>query len=248
MDGTEFWIAAVIAAIFVGLGKGGVPVVSALAVPTLALVISPIAAAGLMLPVFIAADIFGLLAYRKNFDVAVFKIMAVAMPTGVLIGYLTANMVSEALVTIILGVIGVSFALSLMWRRNVDRPGLAPQLGRGLFWGGISGFTSFVSHAGAVPYQVFALPLRQAKITFVGTMIVTFAYINVIKLVPYFLLGQLNVANLKTAGLLMIPAVLAVFAAVRLVRIVPEAAFFRIIVWALLILSIKLLWDGVHQI
>lgn len=248
MEGTAFWLAASLAAIFVGMSKGGVPVVSALAVPTLALVISPVVAAGLLLPVYVVADVFGLIAYRKVFDWAVLKIMMVAMPLGVLIGYLTANMVSEALVTIILGMIGTVFAISLMLRGGVEGPPQQPRWSRGLFWGTITGFTSFVSHSGAVPYQVFALPLRQTKLVFAGTVIVAFAYTNMIKLVPYYLLGQLNPANLKTAAILMIPAVLAVFGAVKLVRIVPEKLFFRLIIWALLLLSLKLLWDGIQQI
>jgi hypothetical protein len=43
-----FWLVATFAAIFVGLGKGGLPVVAALAVPSLSLFMSPIAAAGLI--------------------------------------------------------------------------------------------------------------------------------------------------------------------------------------------------------
>ncbi|MGB1360122.1 MAG: sulfite exporter TauE/SafE family protein, partial [Paracoccaceae bacterium] len=55
-----FWGLATLAAVFVGLGKGGLPVVAALAVPSLALIMSPIAAAGLLLPVYIVSDVFAL--------------------------------------------------------------------------------------------------------------------------------------------------------------------------------------------
>ena len=51
MTGWEFWIVAVVAAILTGIGKGGVPIVGSLVVPVLSLVISPVTAAGLMLPV-----------------------------------------------------------------------------------------------------------------------------------------------------------------------------------------------------
>ena len=247
MEGVSFWLAALVASVFVGLGKGGVPVITALAVPVLALVVSPVAAAGLLLPVFIVSDVFGLIAYRKSFDWAVLKIMLIAMPVGVLIGYLTVNIVSEALVTLLLGMIGAIFALSLMLRNPVDAPPRKPRWGPGLFWGVITGFTSFVSHSGGVPYQIFTLPLRMPKIAFVGTVTVAFAYINVIKLIPYYLLGQLSAANLKTAAILMIPAALAVLAGVRLVRVLPEKLFFRLVIWALLLLSLKLIWDGFEQ-
>ena len=51
MEGPAFWLAAVLAAALVGMAKGGLPVVGMLSVPVLALVISPVAAAGLLLPV-----------------------------------------------------------------------------------------------------------------------------------------------------------------------------------------------------
>ena len=248
MDGTAFWIAATLAAACIGLGKGGVPVVSALAVPVLALVISPVAAAGLLLPVFIGADLFGVLTYRKYINWSVLRIMMVAMPLGVLLGYLTVDFVSEALVTVLLGTIGTTFAVSLMFRRSLDDPPAEPRWRPGLFWGTVTGFTSFVSHSGAVPFQVFALPLRMSKLIFAGTVTVGFAYINLIKLVPYYLLGQISLTNMKTAAILMIPAVFAVFSGVLLIRALPERLFFRLVIGALLLLSIKLLWDGANQL
>ena len=63
-----FWLLAVLAAIFVGLGKGGLPVVAVLGVPTLSLVMPTIAAASLLLPVYIVSDIFALYAYRRDYE------------------------------------------------------------------------------------------------------------------------------------------------------------------------------------
>ena len=244
MDGLTFWFMATFAAFCVGMAKGGVPVISAMAVPMMSLVMSPILAAGLLLPVFIVADMFGLYAYRRTFNARVLKIMMVAMPIGVFIGWLTSSYVSEAVVTILIGLIGTSFALTMILRKPVTTGPVEAQVKPGLFWGAVSGFTSFVSHSGATPYQVYALPLGMDKLTFAGTVTVTFAYINLIKLIPYYALGQLSLGNLKTALALMVPAVFGVFVGVKLVKVMPEKLFFRIIIWALLILSIKLIWDG----
>lgn len=244
MEGTAFWIAAVLAAMCVGLGKGGVPVITALSVPMLSLVISPIAAAGLLLPVYIAADIFGLMAYWRSFDRRILAILMVAMPIGVLIGYLTASSVSDALVTLIIGLVGGSFALNMILNKPADGPPQQAGIARGLFWGTITGFTSFVSHSGATPFQVYVLPLRLPKLVFAGTMIVAFSYINAIKLIPYYLLGQLNIQNLQITAYLFAPAIAAVFVGVRLVKILPEKLFFRIVVWMLLLISLRLIWAG----
>ena len=94
MSGWEFWVIAVIAAGLTGVSKGGVPIVGALTVPLLSLVISPVAAAGLMLPVYVVSDWFGLYAYRREFDRRVLMIACVSMTLGVALGWATANLIT----------------------------------------------------------------------------------------------------------------------------------------------------------
>ena len=62
MEGVAFWALAVAAAGLVGMAKGGLPVVGMLAVPLLSLSISPVTAAGLLLPIYVLSDLFGLYA------------------------------------------------------------------------------------------------------------------------------------------------------------------------------------------
>ena len=84
------WVFAVLAAISVGLSKGGLPVISGIAVPLLAQVMSPVQAAGLLLPVYIVSDMFGLWAWRKEFDRRVLMIVAPAAVLGIALGWATA--------------------------------------------------------------------------------------------------------------------------------------------------------------
>ena len=160
MDSVEFWVAAVIAAMLVGAGKGGLPVVGMLGVPVLSLVISPVMAAGLLLPVYVVSDMFGLYAYRHAFDRRVLAIVLPGAVAGIGFGWATAHLVPEAAVTGLVGAIGVVFALNLLLRRQAggDRARSRRQVGPGLFWGAVTGFTSFVSHSGGPPYQVYTLP------------------------------------------------------------------------------------------
>lgn len=244
MDELGFWLAAVLAAALVGMGKGGVPIVGMLAVPVMALVMNPVMAAGMLLPVYVVSDMFGLYAYRHAFDRRVLAILVPGAVVGIGVGWATASVVPEAAVTLLVGVIGLAFALNLILRRPVLAEAKRAELAPGLFWGAVTGFTSFVSHAGAPPYQVYTLPLGMAKAVFAGTSTIAFAIINAVKLVPYYALGQLGLENLEMAAILSIPAVVAVFAGVRLVTVMPERLFFRLVTWALLLISLKLIWDG----
>jgi uncharacterized membrane protein YfcA len=246
MEGLFFWAVALTAAVFVGMGKGGLPVVGMLSVPTLALATSPVTAAGLLLPVYVVSDMFGLWAYRHEFNARVIWIILPGALVGITLGWATATVVPEPLVTLTVGLIGLVFALNLLLRRKKDAPARPADVPRGLFWGVITGFTSFVSHSGGPPFQVYVLPLKLTKTVFAGTSTIAFAIINAVKLIPYWALGQFSPDNLHVAVLLMPVAAMAVFAGVRLVRVLPEALFFKLVTWALLLVSVKLIWDGVH--
>ena len=244
MSGWEFWVVAVIAAVLTGIGKGGVPTVGALTVPVLSLVISPVAAAGLILPVYVVSDWFGLYAYRKAFDKRVLLITCVAMTIGVGIGWATARLIPESYVTVLVGLISVVFALNQLLRKPVTALSRRAEWGPGLFWGTIAGFTSFVSHNGGPPYQVYTLPLGLKKAVFAGTSTIAFTYINAIKLVPYFFLGQINLDSLEVGLWLAPPAAAAVFFGVWVVKKLPEKLFFQIVTWSLLLIGVELIWKG----
>ena len=245
MDGTVFWAVAVFAAMLVGMGKGGLPGVAMLSVPVFSLVISPVTAAGLLLPVYVLSDMFGLYAYRHDFNLRVLKIMVPGMVAGVGIGWATAHSVPEWAVTMVVGVIGATFALNNLRPRRGVVAAKPLRVLRGVFWGTISGFTSFVSHTGGPPYQVYTLPLKMRKTMFAGTTTISFAIVNLAKLPPYYALGQLSPQNLHVAVILMPIAAGSVFLGVRFVRWLPEKVFFLGVTWALLALSLKLIWGGV---
>ena len=238
-----FWFFAILSAIAVGLGKGGLPVVAALAVPSLSLFMSPIAAAGLLLPVYIVSDAFALIAYRRDFNRQVLKIAAIGMTLGVAIGSVTAHLIIEWVITVLIGLMGGVFALRMLTQR-ADLAKKPINTGRGLFWTTIAGFTSFISHNGGPPWQIFTLPLKLQKSVFVGTSVIAFSYCNAVKLIPYIWLGQVNMQSSFVSLFLMLPAALAVYLGVFWVKKIPEALFFKFVTWALMIISIKLIWDG----
>lgn len=238
------WVVAVLAAVAVGLSKGGLSMVGMLGVPLLSLAMPPVQAAGVLLPVFVISDVVGLVAYRRGFDR---KVMATLLPgaiAGIVLGGLTAHLVSGQRLNLVVGLIGLVFALNALWRRNATPAPRAPGWGAGSFWGLLTGYTSFVSHAGAPPYQVYVQPLRMQAVTFAGTTTVFFAIVNAVKLIPYAMLGQFSSQNLHLAALLFLPACISVWVGLRLVRIMPERVFYAFITWALLIVSAKLIWEG----
>lgn len=238
------WGLAAVAAFSIGLAKGGLSMVGTISVPLMALVMSPVQAAGILLPVYVVSDIGGLIAFRRDFDVRVLATVVPGAITGIGLGWATAHLVDDRQVGLIVGVIGMAFALNAALRRGAGGAARAPDRLRGGFWGMLSGYTSFVSHSGAAPYQVYAQPLQMPPLTYAGTTTIFFAICNAVKLVPYGLLGQLSLHNLRISAVLMLPGILGVLLGLWLVRRMSPRVFYGFITWALMIVSAKLIWDG----
>ena len=77
-----------------------------------------------------------------------------------------------------------------------------------------------------------------------GTSVLAFSYCNLIKAIPYFMLNQMTLVTLKVSLYLMLPAAIAVFIGVKIIKIIPENVFFKIVTRALLLISLKLVFDG----
>ena len=88
------------------------------------------------------------------------------------------------------------------------------------------------------------LPQRLDKLTLVGTTVIFFAILNLMKIVPYFALGQFSPRNLATSAVLLPLAVATNFLGIWLVRKTPTEAFYRIAYLLMLVIAIALLWQG----
>ena len=240
-----FWVLAVAATLFVGSSKGGLPLIGMLAVPIMALKISPVVAAGLLLPIYIISDMYGLWIYRKSYDLRNIAILVPAAAIGIGFGWATASITNEHVVTLVVGTIGLAYCIDAILKARRNLPPRSADVPRGIFWGSLTGFTSFVSHSGAPPYQMYVLPQRLEKMVYAGTSTITFAIINLLKLPPYWFLGQVNTGSLRIVAILAPIAIIGAFLGFRLTKIIPEKAFYRFVEVALFMVSLKLIYDGV---
>ena len=64
----SFYVAAIPAVVLLGLSKGGFSGVGMLATPLVALVISPVEAAAILLPILVVQDMISVIAYRATWD------------------------------------------------------------------------------------------------------------------------------------------------------------------------------------
>lgn len=243
-----FWGLALLASFLVGASKGGLPLVGVLSVPLLSLVMPAGQAAGLTLPIYILSDVYGLWIYRREFDKRNLAILIPAGAIGIVVGYLTAHITNEDMVKFLVALIGLAYcadAVSKTWRTVPTKSADVP---RGLFWGAIAGFTSFVSHAGGPPYNMFVLPQNLSKMIYAGTTTIVFAAVNLMKLPPYIALGQVNFGSLQICAVLAPIALFGAWAGYRLTSVVPEKLFFRAVEITLFIVALLLLRESVPHL
>jgi uncharacterized membrane protein YfcA len=240
----HIWTLAIVASFFVGLSKGGLANVGVVAVPIMSLVMSPVAAAGLLLPIFVVSDVFGVWIYRRRYSARNLGILIPSGLGGVLLGWVVASRISDAVASIIVGLVGCGFVVLLLWRRRYPPNPRGADVARGLVWGVATGFTSFITHSGAATFQIFILPQKLDKAVFAGTSTLTFAAINLAKIVPYWSLGQLSPVSISTALVLVPSALLGTIVGAKVTQKLPTAWFFSLVQIALLLVSILLLYQG----
>jgi uncharacterized membrane protein YfcA len=116
---------------------------------------------------------------------------------------------------------------------------------KGWFWGTVAGFTSFISHAGGPPFQIYVLPQRLPKIEFAGTATLFFAVINAAKILPYQMLQPYSYDDLMRAANLIPFALVGTVLGAYITKKIADAWFYRFIQAGLFAVSLKLISDVV---
>jgi uncharacterized membrane protein YfcA len=235
-----------IAVVLLGLAKGGLSGVGALATPLVALVLPPTIAAALLLPILIVQDVVSVWSFRKTWDGWVIAWMLPGAAVGIAAGYAYAERVDEAKLMAALGAITLAFGLYRLW---VERGGRVVAASTSPGWVGslfgvATGFTSQIAHAGGPPFQMWVTPRRLPHLVFVGTSSILFAAINWMKVPAYIALGAFPHEVLVAAALLMPLAIVSTLLTVRWLKRIDGARFYVLIYLLMVLLGAKLVWDG----
>ena len=240
-----FYLAAIPAVILLGLAKGGFSGIGVLAVPLMTLVVSPVQAASITLPILIVQDAVSVWVFRKAWDRKSVLILTPSALVGIVIAYLLAAHVSTAAVELAVGLVSLIFGvrqLQITLRGKV-RAG-KPSDVMGVVWGATAGFTSQIAHAGGVPFQIYMLPKRLDRDVLIGTSAIFFAAMNWLKVPAYAALGQFTRGNMATSFALFPLAVLSTVVGAKLIRRVDPERFYVLIYVLLILTGMKLTWDG----
>ena len=240
-----FYAWAIPAVIITGISKTGLGAgVGGVAVPMMSQVIAPGVAAGIMLPILCVMDVLGLRAYRGKWAWSSVTQMMLPALIGITMGALSFNSVSVNTTKVLLGAISVAFSLYQLVPALRNLKSWLPEFLRPWVWCSLSGFTSTLAHAGGPPITIYLWPKKLERTEFMAVTVVFFTVVNAVKLIPFAMLGQLNVANLGTALVLMPFAPIGVWLGMRLNHVINDMIFRRVTLACLFLLGVRLLFEG----
>ena len=242
----RFYAVAVPAVLIMGVSKSGFASgFGALAVPLMALAVPVPQAAAILLPLLMVMDATGLQQLWRTRDPVLVRRLVPAGLLGIGMGALLFGLLSSRTVAAVVGALTLAFlAQRLLFPPKKDAPQAPHWVGR--LCAVVSGFTSFVAHAGGPPINAYTLPLRLPPKVLSGTMATFFAVINAAKVLPYAVLGLIDLRNMATALLLMPLAPVGVWLGVWLVHRVRPDWFYRLAYGGMFVAGCKLLWDGLR--
>ena len=240
-----FYAVAIPAVLLLGISKSGFGAgMGSLAVPLMALTVTVPQAVVILMPILLLIDVLGIAAFRNDFDRALLKFLVPFALLGTVIGTLLFKALAPSLVAGLVGGFTLLFlAQRLLFPPRKDSP--PPPKWAGAILTTVSGFTSFIAHAGGPPLNAYVIPLRLPPVAFTATMAYLFFVVNLSKWIPYAWLGLIDSRNMATSLVLLPFAPLGVWLGVRIARRISQQLFYRLVYGGMFLTGVKLVWDGV---
>ncbi|MET0672973.1 MAG: sulfite exporter TauE/SafE family protein [Microbacterium pygmaeum] len=202
------WALLAVAALITGLSKTALPGAGTLSVAIFAAVLPAKQSTGTLLLLLIVADVFAVVAYRRDTNWRALLRLAPAVVVGLGLGVVFLALADDAWVRKVIGVILLAVIVVTLIRRRM----VATVAGSGSHriaaatYGTLGGFTTMVANAAGPVMSMYFLAARFSVKEFLGTAAWFFALVNLSK-VPFSIgLGLITVPGLLI-DLVLVPAV-----------------------------------------
>ncbi len=245
-----FYLVAIPAVLIYGISKGGFGAVFGIvSVPLMSMVISPLQATAILLPLLMAMDVLVLKKFWRTFDKRSILLLVPSATIGVVLGYFTVGAFNDDHARLLVGVIALVFGARHFITAKNDQSQQDKDenkdTAKGLFWGSIAGFTSFHVHSGGPPVAAYLMPKKLPPLIFAGTTGVFFGLVNWIKLPAFMGSGQLTKESL-ILSLVLLPLVpIGVSLGYHMAKKVNVKAYYAIISAALILMGLRLIYVSI---
>ena len=229
-------------ALFIGMAKTGVHGAGMVAVPLLAAAFGGKVSSGILLPILIMADVFGVTYYHRH---ASWKHLVKLFPwaiLGVLIGVYTGHYINDETFKAIMAVIIFVSVIIMLWLENTNKKAVPDYYWFAIIMGIAAGFTTMVGNLAGSVAALYLLSMRLPKNAFIGTAAWFFMVLNWFK-VPFHILvwGTIDWNTLQL-DILFLPIIgLGAWVGVTIIKRIPEKGYRWFIIGSTLVAALMML-------
>lgn len=219
------WTILILSAMLIGMSKVGVPGVSLIVIPALAMIFSGKPSTGVLLPMLILADIFGVTYYHRHAD---WKNLIRMFPWalgGLFLGVWIGDIVNEYWFKKIISVL-VFLSLGLMLRKRKESLNYPNRWWFAPLMGILGGFATMMGNVAGPVFAIYLLAMDLPKSRFIGTTAWFFLVINFTKFpLQMFVWNNIKVDYILI-NLLLLPAIgIGAYLGIHLVKRIPEQSY-----------------------
>ena len=221
------WILLAVCGMLIGMSKVGVPGVSMLVVPALALIFGGKASTGILLPMLMMADLFGVGYYHRH---AEWKYLWKLLPwafVGIGIALWVGEVVNDTWFKNIIAIL-VFLCIGLMlWHDRKKGQNLFPDT----WWfsammGILGGFATMIGNVAGPIFAIYLLAMHLPKNSFIGTGAWFFLIVNFSKFPLHIFVWKTINLDTLTLDLMLLPAIaFGAFAGIKLVQKISEKLY-----------------------
>jgi uncharacterized protein len=236
------WLIIVVCGMLIGMSKVGVPGVSMIVVPALAFIFGAKQSTGVLLPILMMADIFGVAYYRRhanwNHLIKVLPWAVVGLFIALWIGEIVNDKQFKNLIAIL---VFLSIGLMLWQDKRKGTQFFPDKWWFAASMGILGGFATMIGNVAGPVFAIYLLAMHLPKNSFIGTGAWFFMIINFSKFpLQLFVWNNINTDSLAI-DLVTLPAIaLGAFIGFKVVKIIPEHTY-RGFVIAITVISAFLL-------
>lgn len=204
------WALLSLGAFLSGLSKTGIAGAAVLTVALFANTLPARESTGVLLPLLVCGDIFGVAFFRKHASWSHLWRLCPWVAAGIAGGYVALDRISSLQVQRLIGAILLVIIGLSLWRQR--RPDQATSLVPHTWWfaaltGLLAGFTTMVANAAGPVMILYFLAIGLPKLAFVGTGAWFFMLVNAFKVPFSFHLGLITRQSLVLDALLLLPMI-----------------------------------------
>ncbi len=238
-----------IAAIFLGLDKGGFRNLSVICMYLLLSIIPSKEVIGILAPIYLLGDIAPIYFYRKDINFKAVKYFTPLAIIGIIITSFFASFIDDKFFTLFISFFLFLMVIMISYQEikkylnktnngeNTTQPLNKPFT---LFLSFLSGITTISNTAGAITCIYFFKQTKEKK-EFVGSSALFFLSMNITKIIIFVLFWKnINIETLKITFIMLPGLFLGILASFYLLKIIPQKIYNIIVILSLYYIVIML--------